>query len=119
MFDLDKVFETFESPEYGASVNNDFIAKRLQELPLGARKLLAWASLLSGAHSFKLIKRLLSAENIDTDHTGLPLLYDPQEAVAALNAALAAFILQPANNEDRFRFSYVHLWLSTLPFSTC
>ncbi|KAF2799442.1 two-component sensor protein histidine protein kinase-like protein [Melanomma pulvis-pyrius CBS 109.77] len=106
VFDLDKVFETFESPEYGSSVNNDFITKRLQELPSGTRKLLAWASLLSGTVSFGLVKKLLSAKNTEIDSSSLPLLRDSQDAVVALNAALGAYILQPANDEDKFRFSH-------------
>jgi hypothetical protein len=36
----------------------------------------------------------------------LPLLRDSQDAVVALNATLGAYILQPAEEEDRFRFSH-------------
>jgi hypothetical protein len=73
---------------------------------LGARKLLAWASLLSGTLSFSLVKMLLTTEHAQTDSTGLPLLRDTQDAVIALNTTLGAYILQPAEEEDKFRFSH-------------
>jgi hypothetical protein len=73
---------------------------------LGARKLLAWASLLSGTFSFNLVKMLLTTEHAQTDSAGLPLMGDTQDAVVALNATLGAYILQPAEEEDKFRFSH-------------
>ncbi|KAF2711786.1 hypothetical protein K504DRAFT_465522 [Pleomassaria siparia CBS 279.74] len=106
VFDLDVVFATFENPKYGALVNNDFVTKRFQELPSGTRKLLAWASLLSGTISFTLVKKLLSGQPAQPDSERLPILRDTQDAVVALNAALGAYILQPADDEDKFRFSH-------------
>lgn len=105
-FDLDKVFEIFESPEYGSAVNNDFLARRLRELPHNTRKLVAWASLLGGSFSFALVKKLLDPKNAPPDGTRIPLLRDKECAVTALNGAISAYVLMPAEDEDRFRFSH-------------
>ncbi|KAF2687868.1 hypothetical protein K458DRAFT_360637 [Lentithecium fluviatile CBS 122367] len=106
LFSLDKVFEVFASPEYGSSVNSDFIAKRLQELPTNARKLVAWASLFGGSFSFALIKTLMDPRNAPSDVTRVPLLPEKECAITALNAAVAAYVLMAADDEDRFRFSH-------------
>ncbi|KAF2123396.1 two-component sensor protein histidine protein kinase-like protein [Dothidotthia symphoricarpi CBS 119687] len=106
LFDLDKVFEVFESPEYGSSVTNDFISKRLLELHPATRKLLAWASLLGSVFSFELVKTALSAKNAPANATRLPLLGENESVVAALNGALEAFVLMNADEEARFRFSH-------------
>lgn len=106
LFDLDKVFEVFESPEYGASVTNDFITKRLTELPLATQKLIAWASLLGASFSFEFVKQLLNPKNAPTDITSIPLLVEKETAVTALNTALEAYVLMPAEHDARFRFSH-------------
>ncbi|KAF1979878.1 putative histidine kinase HHK1p [Bimuria novae-zelandiae CBS 107.79] len=107
-FDLDKVFDAFESPEYGSPVNNDFIAKRLRDLPPISRKLVAWASLLSGSFTFDLIQNLMDPANAppDADTSRIPLLRAKDCAITALNGAVNAFVLMPADDEDRFRFSH-------------
>jgi predicted ATPase len=96
----------FESPEYGSSVTTDFIAKRLAELPLASRKLLAWASLLGGTFSFELLQKLLNPENKSTPDARLPLFEQDECAVTALNGALNAYVLMPAEQDARFRFSH-------------
>ncbi|KAI4914817.1 hypothetical protein J4E90_004851 [Alternaria incomplexa] len=106
VFDLDKVFAVFESPEYGSSVTTDFIAKRLTELPSSSRKLLAWASLLGGTFSFELLKKLLQPTNKPAAHGRLPLFERDESAVTALDAALKAYVLMPAEQDARFRFSH-------------
>ncbi|KAI4931184.1 hypothetical protein J4E85_003773 [Alternaria conjuncta] len=106
VFDLDKVFAVFESPEYGSSVTTDFIAKRLTELPSSSRKLLAWASLLGGTFSFELLKKLLQPTNKPAAHGRLPLFERDECAVTALDAALKAYVLMPAEQDARFRFSH-------------
>lgn len=106
LFDLDKVFEVFESTEYGSSVTNDFITKRLLELPPDTRKLLAWASLLGGAFSYGLVSKLLNPRYAPADAERLPLFGDRECIVTALNGALNAYILMPAESESRFRFSH-------------
>lgn len=106
LFDLDKVFEVFESPEYGSSVTTDFITKRLLELPAASRKLLAWASLLGGSFSFDLLKKLLDPDNAPIAGARIPLFEDDECDVTALNDALHAFVLMPAEQDARFRFSH-------------
>ncbi|KAF2445907.1 hypothetical protein P171DRAFT_431291 [Karstenula rhodostoma CBS 690.94] len=107
-FDLDKVFDALESPEYGSSINNDFIAKRLRDLPGSSRKLVAWASLLSGSFTFDLVRNLMDPLNAppDADTTRIPLLREKDCAITALNGAVHAFVLMPADDEDIFRFSH-------------
>jgi predicted ATPase len=106
LFDLDKVFEVFESPEYGSSVTNDFITKRLLELPPATRKLVAWASLLGGSFSFELVKMLMHPKYSPADAERIPLLGEKECAVTALNGALNAYVLMPAEEDSRFRFSH-------------
>jgi predicted ATPase len=106
LFDLDKVFEVFESPEYGSSVTNDFIAKRLLELTPETRKLIAWASLLGASFSFDLVRQLVDPRTAPEDAERLPLFAKGECAVTALNAALNAYVLMPAEEDARFRFSH-------------
>ncbi|CAI6335070.1 unnamed protein product [Periconia digitata] len=106
VFDLDLIFSEFESSEYGSLVNNDFISNRLSELPLATRKLLAWASLFGGNFSFSVVKKLLNPKIAIEDAANLPLLRDSDGGVSALNTAINAFIIMPADAEDRFRFSH-------------
>ncbi|KAF1834834.1 putative histidine kinase HHK1p [Decorospora gaudefroyi] len=106
VFDLDKVFEVFESSEYGSSVTTDFISKRLAELPAATRKLLAWASLLGGTFSFELLQKLLKPTSKPAADARLPLFEKNECAVTALNGALNAYVLMPAEQDARFRFSH-------------
>ncbi|KAF1916144.1 putative histidine kinase HHK1p [Ampelomyces quisqualis] len=106
LFDLDKVFEVFESPEYGSSVTNDFIVKRLLELSSATRKLVAWCSLLGSSFSFDLVKQLMNPKNAPADAERIPLLLDKESAMAALNGALDAYVLMPAEQDAKFRFSH-------------
>ncbi|KAF2202202.1 hypothetical protein GQ43DRAFT_439896 [Delitschia confertaspora ATCC 74209] len=106
-FDLDKVFAEFESQDYGSRMNNDFIARRFEELSTATRSLLAWASLLGNTISFNLVKRLLSGECSPPEVEGIPVVRSSQDAVMALQSALGAYILMSAGeDEDRFRFAH-------------
>ncbi|KAH7115194.1 putative histidine kinase HHK1p [Dendryphion nanum] len=116
-FDIDKAFEILEDPQYGSSLGSDFISKRLQELPSNTQALIAWASLVTGTISFGLLKRLLSPGKAVTDTTGLPTLTSPGDAVKALNGALGAYILQPAEEEDKFRFAHDRLFTAAVELS--
>jgi predicted ATPase len=100
------VFEVLQSPDYGSTINNDFITKRLQELPPNARKLCSWACLLGGSFSFALVKTLMDSTLAPANATRVPLLHDKNCAVTALNAAVGAFVLMAADDDDRFRFSH-------------
>ncbi|KAI8938234.1 hypothetical protein NX059_005895 [Plenodomus lindquistii] len=106
LFDLDKVFEVFECSEYGSSVTTDFITKRLLELPFASRKLLAWASLLGGTFSFDLVKQLLNPKGPLPPADKVPVLTEGEDAIEGLNGALDAYVLMPAEQDARFRFSH-------------
>ncbi|KAB2575560.1 Sensor protein GacS [Lasiodiplodia theobromae] len=102
-FDLDKVFAEFRSTAYGSRINNDFIVKRLQELPKVTRYLLAWASLIGSTFSFAIVKRLMQGEHA-ANATGLPITdVDPVEGI---DGAIASYIVMSGDDEDRFRFAH-------------
>lgn len=103
VFDLDCIFKTLESAEYGSVINNDFITKRISELPTASRKLLAWCSLLSGTIRFSFVKQLLTTKYAPDYADTLPLLRSPETALAALDGVLAAYILMQAEDDDKFR----------------
>lgn len=102
-YNLDKVFAEFKSTAYGSRINNDFIVKRLQELPQVTRYLLAWASLIGSTFSFTIIKRLMRGEHA-ADAKGLPIT--SEDAVMGIDGAMAAYIIMSGDDEDRFRFSH-------------
>lgn len=113
-YDIDKVFSEFETQNYGHQLNTSFITKRLQDLPLAARTILAWASLLGNSFSFSLVQRLLSGEfDYVEDHHGSLKLGCPRESevftpqpiqniVEGLQATLQSYILMPNGNDDQY-----------------
>jgi predicted ATPase/serine/threonine protein kinase len=105
VYDLDGVFAEFISQDYGSQVNNEFVLRRLQELPSSARLLLAWASMIGGTFSFSQVKLLMSAPVRSQDSTLLPSA-GSEDAVSALQSALSVYVLVPGDDEDRFRFSH-------------
>ncbi|KAJ9648953.1 Chk1 protein kinase [Coniosporium tulheliwenetii] len=104
-YNLDRVFTELESQSYGSQLNNDFIAKKLLELPAATRSLLAWASLMGNSFSFSLVKRLMSGNNAASDSFNLPRLRS-QAVVDALQGALSSYVLMTGEDEDHFRFSH-------------
>ncbi len=117
-FDIDRIFVEFESDSYDQQLNTNFITKRLQDLPIAARSILAWASLLGNTFSFELVQRLLTGEfdyaednggSINTTCTKFAELFTPQpieNVVEGLQATLQAYIIMPCSNEDEFSFSH-------------
>ncbi|KAF2807838.1 uncharacterized protein BDZ99DRAFT_572730 [Mytilinidion resinicola] len=118
-YDLDKVFTEFESQTYGSQINNDFVTKRLQELPLPTRSLLAWASLIGNSFSFSLVKKLMDEETVLSNASGIPTLTDPQDSVFALQGALSSYILMAGEDEDKFRFSHDRYMLAATSLTEC
>ncbi|KAI9678382.1 MAG: hypothetical protein M1822_008028 [Bathelium mastoideum] len=106
-YDLDKIFTEFASQSYGSQISNDFILKRLQDLPRDARALLAWASLIGNNFSFKLVKALMSCEDpsILQFVPKLPLVRC-RNPVAGLQSAISSYFIMPGDDEDRFKFSH-------------
>lgn len=113
LFDLDWLFEQFKGEDNYDILNNDFITRRLSELPPASRAILAWAALLGNGFSFALICQLLSKGfDIvdDEDHSPSEILYrqkyTKEEAVAGLQAAINACIIVQGETDDRFRFAH-------------
>lgn len=114
-YDLDQIFSHFAAEKYDDVLNNDFVARRLEELPAASRSILSWASLIGASFSFELIQRLLSGEfDYDDKESALPISdqdtystsQPQQDAVAGLQAAIQAYIIVATENDDRFRFAH-------------
>ncbi|KAI0013328.1 putative histidine kinase HHK1p [Xylariaceae sp. FL0662B] len=112
-FDLDLLFEQFRGEHDYDVLDNDFITRRLSELPPASRSILAWAAILGNAFSFGLICQLLSGEFNDVDDDSpeprKPLYrtsYSKPDAVAGLQAAVNACIIVQGETDDRFRFAH-------------
>lgn len=113
-YDLDRVLRQFETESYHDTLDNDLVASRLNELPVSARLILAWASQLGTSFSFELVRRLLGGEfdYEDTVGTNLdspePLQTEirEQDVVAGLQAAIQAYVIVDTVDDDRFRFAH-------------
>ena len=114
VYDLDRICREFEADKYGEHLNNNFIARRLDELPAATKGILAWGSLLGNSFSFNLVQKLLSKEfDYDDEPRGTgdqppknPCVLPNSEldAVAGLQAALQAYVLVPGDDDDQFRY---------------
>lgn len=110
-FDLDKLFETFRADKDYDVLDTAFITQRLSELPPAARALLSWASLIGGTFSFELVARLMGGEfEYDAKEfktcgaENLQKGWSEREAIHGLQAAIQAYIVVPADTDDRFKF---------------
>jgi signal transduction histidine kinase/predicted ATPase len=103
-YDLDKIFSEFVSQDYGSQINNDFVSKRIHELPSIAKSLLAWAALLGNTFQFSLIKSLMAMP--EGDILGKIPLSGEIDPILGLQSAEAAFIIIACDDEDRFRFAH-------------
>ncbi|KAH0542799.1 hypothetical protein FGG08_002847 [Glutinoglossum americanum] len=115
MYDLDRVFKEFETPNYAEVLNTDFITKRLQELPSSATSILAWSSLLGTSFSFSLVQKLLSGEfDYYDDGSTQPMSgcggklvnLSHEDAVGGLQCALQSYVILATNEDDIFRFAH-------------
>ena len=105
-YDLDKIFSEFASQSYGSQISNDFILKRLQDLPQDARALLAWASVIGNHFSFKLVKELMSCGDLASFQIEQIPLVRCRNPVAGLQTAISSYFIMAEDDEDRFRFSH-------------
>ncbi|KAI1422771.1 putative histidine kinase HHK1p [Xylaria sp. FL1777] len=113
LYDLDRLFEQFKG-EHGYNVlDNDFITRRLNELPPASRWILAWAALLGNSFSFDLVCQLMSGEFglVDDECDGAEdtrqrTVFSKPEAVAGLQAAVNSCIIVQGETDDRFRFAH-------------
>lgn len=113
------MFSEFETENYGHELNTSFITKRLQDLPLAARAILAWASLLGNTFSFTLVQKLLSGEfdyhedNQASSKSDCPQrieVFKPQpieNVVEGLQATLQSYILMPGGSDDQFWYTII------------
>lgn len=104
-FDLDKVFSEFSSPNADDFSSNDFLLRRLQDLPASSRCVLQWASLIGNTFSFTLVKHVMSCECSQSVPREI-LPPDSNDPVSGLQGAISAYILVATDTEDRFRFSH-------------
>lgn len=113
LYDLDRLFEQFKSDHGHDVLDNDFITRRLNELPPASRRILAWAALLGSSFSFHLVCELMSGEfgHADDESTDMRdavrrKVFSKQDAVAGLQAAVNACIIVQGETDDRFRFAH-------------
>jgi signal transduction histidine kinase/CheY-like chemotaxis protein len=115
-FDLDRVFNEFASEKQGC-LTTQFITNRLQELPVAARSILAWASLIGNAFSFSLVQKLLGGKHLyssgrdqsnDVTCPRRAKLFNISESdcMEGLQTLLNQYILVPGESDDEFRFSH-------------
>ncbi|EMC95850.1 hypothetical protein BAUCODRAFT_71300 [Baudoinia panamericana UAMH 10762] len=104
-YNLDRLFTEFSSPDAGKFSSNDFIARRLREMPKDAQTLLAWAAIIGNSFSFNLVLRVMSCDCSKASPAGL-IPPPSQDAVSGLQATIASFIVVATEEEDRFRFSH-------------
>lgn len=126
LYDLDKLFEQFKGEGGYDVLDNDFITRRLSELPPASRSILAWASLIGNSFSFDLICQLLNGE-FDFDDSDCPdpqdafphAKYSKQDAVAGLQAAISACVIVQGDTDDRFRFAHDRYAQASLCLKEC
>lgn len=111
VFDLDKLFEQFKSEHDYDFLDNDFVTRRLSELPPASRSLLAWASLVGTSFSFQLICTLLELDSagsgcLCSGDSQIHNTYSKEDAVEGLQAAISAYIIVQGETDDRFRFTH-------------
>ncbi|GAP85527.2 putative serine threonine protein kinase [Rosellinia necatrix] len=113
LYDLDRLFEQFKGEHGYGVLDNDFIARRLNELPPASRWILAWAALLGNSFSFDLVCQLMSSdfglvdgECADPKVSQQLAVFSKRALVAGLQAAVNACIIVQGETDDRFRFAH-------------
>jgi signal transduction histidine kinase/predicted ATPase/DNA-binding response OmpR family regulator len=104
-FDLNKVFDEFSSPDQARFSSNDFIARRLHDLPTEAQTFLAWAATIGHHFRFSLIKYVMSCECSKASPAEL-LPPKAQDPVNGLQVALKSFLIMGTEDDDTFKFTH-------------
>ncbi|KAK5168940.1 Chk1 protein kinase [Saxophila tyrrhenica] len=104
-YNLDRLFQHFSSPDGSRFSSNDFIVRRLKELPIDTQSLLAWAAIIGNSFSYNIIQLVMRC---DCSSSVPAHLIPPRtdDAVAALQTAIQGFVLVTTEEEDRFRFAH-------------
>ncbi|RYP50091.1 hypothetical protein DL768_004295 [Monosporascus sp. mg162] len=113
LFDLGRLLDLFQGERDFDFLNNEFVTRRLSELPPASRAILAWAAILGNPFSFALVCQLLSGEfgyaDVDVNDPDMAYLrmpYSKQEAVAGLQAAVNACVIVQGETDEKFRFAH-------------
>ncbi|KAI0433253.1 putative histidine kinase HHK1p [Xylaria sp. FL1042] len=113
LYDLDRLFEQFKGEQGYNVLDNDFITRRLNELPPASRWILAWAALLGSSFSFELVCQLMGGEfglvddgPDEAEDAQRRTVFTKPEAVAGLQAAVNSCIIVQGETDDRFRFAH-------------
>ncbi|KAL1582770.1 hypothetical protein WHR41_08368 [Cladosporium halotolerans] len=112
-FDMNKVFDEFSSPDEAKFSSNDFIARRLHELPVETQSLLAWAATIGNHFRFSLLKYVMSCECSKASPAEFlpPRSKDP---VNGLQSALNSFLIMGTDDDDNFKFTHDRYLTSAL-----
>lgn len=104
-YNLDRLFEYFSSPDSGKFSSNDFITRRLRELPRDTQSLIIWAAIIGNTFSYTTVQHVMSCDCSKASPEGTipPWTKDP---VSALQTAIQGFIMITTEEEDRFRFAH-------------
>ena len=104
-FNTDKLFTTFSGPDSEKFSTNDFIVRRMRELPVDAQTLLAWAAIIGNTFSFNLVKRVMSCSC--SQLVPQPLIPpSSKDVVAGLQTVLASYMVMTTDDEDLFKFTH-------------
>jgi hypothetical protein len=102
---MNKVFDEFSSPDEAKFSSNDFISRRLHELPSEAQTLLAWAATIGHHFRFSLMKYVMSCECSRASPAEL-LPPKAQDPVSGLQVALKSFLIMGTEDDDTFKFTH-------------
>lgn len=104
-YDMNKIFDEFSSPDEAKFSSNDFIARRLHDLPQEAQTFLAWAATIGHHFRFSLLKYVMSCE---CSRSSPPEFLPPKakDPVQGLQVALNSFLIMATDDDDIFKFTH-------------
>lgn len=114
-FDLDKVFSELSSSDSFGTFDDCFITRKMQELPVASRAILAWASLIGNNFSYRLVQEILTGQYFyssgrDQGHdftcpkTFKKWNLSESECIDGLQALMNNYLVLPGDSDDDFRF---------------
>lgn len=104
-YDMSRVFDEFSSPDEAKFSSNDFIARRLHDLPMEAQTFLAWAATIGNHFRFSLLKYVMSCECSRASPPEL-LPLRARDPVHGLQVALNSFLIMATDDDDDFKFAH-------------